>query len=629
MGKEKSTDLMVAKLLDKANINYKAEESGIKEVDKALKTASKKKNNEHGYPEFVGISKDFLLIIEDKLDLNKHINLDSDNKLIEDVYSTVNYAINGAVHYAKHIIKNTSYRKIFAFGVSGDEKHHKIQPIFVTEDTFVLLSEIETFENFSEENIEQYYKEFILKEASKEEINLQNINKIAKSLHEDLWKYGALRDSEKPLVVSAILLALEDENFDIENLIGSNTQTDGDKIVKSLENYLNYAGVEPLDKKEAILYNFAFIKNSKQLNRKNEYLKKTPLKYFTEEINAKIKHSINSNHSEDILGRFYSEFVKYGGGDGQVLGIVLTPKHITDLFCNLLKINKYDKVFDPCCGTAGFLISAMHYMIKESSTKEEIANIKKNQLLGIEIKDDLFTVATTNMILRGDGKSNLKRSNFLEEDLNYLKNLNITVGMMNPPYSQAKDKETRHLSELNFISKLLEVVSDRGRVGVIVPQSTMIGKTKEDKKLKELILKKHTLEAVITLNKDTFYGVGTNPCIAIFTANIPHDEEKRCKFINFEDDGYKISKHIGLVKTERSIDRKRYLLDAYFDRIDTPSKFMVKTKIEADDEWLHSFYYFNDEIPTDEMFESTIANYLTFEFDMVSHNKGYLFRSDY
>lgn len=625
MAKEKNTDFMVAKLLDKSNIKYKLEESGIKEVDIALKTASKKKNFQQGYPEFIGISKDFLLVIEDKLDIEKHIKLDKNNNIMEDIESTTNYAINGAIHYAKHIIKNTNFKKIFAFGISGDEKHHRIQPVYLDEEKYLILDEVETFENFSDENIENYYKEVVLGEVSEEEIELENIIKEAKTLHEDLWKYGALRDTEKPLVVSAILLALEDENFNIKNLIGSKTQPDGKKIVTALENYLSMVGVEPVDKKEAILYNFAFIKNSKQLNEKNEYLKKTPLKYFAEQIDKKIKKAINISHSEDILGRFYSEFVKYGGGDGQGLGIVLTPKHITDLFCELLEIKKQDTVLDPCCGTAGFLISAMHSMLKDTLNLEEEKDVKKNKLFGIEIKDDLFTIATTNMILRGDGKSNLKRANFLEQNIDELKKIKASVGMMNPPYSQAKDKETRHLSELNFIDRLLEIVVPNGRVGVIVPQSTMIGKTKEDKKLKLKILKNHTLEAVITLNKDTFYGVGTNPCIAIFKAHIPHDKNKRSKFINFEDDGYKISKHIGLVETERSKDRMEYLLDVYFDKIDAPSKFLVKTTVEPDDEWLHSFYYFNDEIPTENLFEATIADYLTFEFDMISHNREYLF----
>jgi type I restriction-modification system DNA methylase subunit len=171
-------------------------------------------------------------------------------------------------------------------------------------------------------------------------------------------------------------------------------------------------------------------------------------------------------------------------------------------------------------------------------------------------------------------------------------------------------------------------MADNARVVVIVPQSTMVGKTKEDKLVKADILKHHTLEGVITLNKDTFYRVGTNACVAVFTAHKPHPKDKYVKFINFEDDGFEINKHIGLIETERAKEKKQHLLDCWLLDKPAESKFMVKTKVEANDEWLHSFYYFNDEVPTDAEFEKTMADYLTFEFNMITHGRGYLFGLD-
>ena len=157
----------------------------------------------------------------------------------------------------------------------------------------------------------------------------------------------------------------------------------------------------------------------------------------------------------------------------------------------------------------------------------------------------------------------------------------------------------------------------------------MIGKTKYDKSIKESIYKHHTLEGVISLNKNTFYGVGTVPCIAVFTAGEPHPKDKEVKFINFEDDGFIVQKHKGLVETEQAKDKKAYLLNCWFERTtDVPSKFMVKSKIKHDDEWLHSFYYYNDEIPNEEDFEKSIADYLTFEFNMITHGRGYLFEKE-
>ncbi|MEG3007513.1 MAG: SAM-dependent DNA methyltransferase, partial [Oscillospiraceae bacterium] len=122
-----------------------------------------------------------------------------------------------------------------------------------------------------------------------------------------------------------------------------------------------------------------------------------------------------------------------------------------------------------------------------------------------------------------------------------------------------------------------------------------------------------------------FYGVGVIPCIAIFTAGETHPKDKICKFINFENDGFKVAPHIGLIETESAKDKKQHLLDVWFNRIEAETKFCVSTTVEVDDEWLHSFYYFNDEIPTAEDFKKTIGDYLSFEFSMIMKDREYLF----
>ena len=212
-----------------------------------------------------------------------------------------------------------------------------------------------------------------------------------------------------------------------------------------------------------------------------------------------------------------------------------------------------DVIYDPCCGTGGFLIAGMHRMLQEAESESQRKHIKEAQIFGTEIRNDMFAIATTNMILRGDGQSNLTCEDFFAKEPGDLQLHGITVGLMNPPYSQAKNKATQNLSELNFICRLLESVLPGGRVAVIVPVSTMIGKTKEDKQLKADILKHHTLEGVISLNKQTFYGVGTVPCIAVFTAGEPHPKGKLSKFVNFEDDGYVVKMHVGRRSGQRIV----------------------------------------------------------------------------
>ncbi len=623
---ERSLDFYIGKLLDAVDISYTPNSSNIKEIQDALKTSSKKGTGKVGFPEFTAKSGDFILVIEDKADLNKQASYldESEASLALDTKSITDFAENGALHYANEIVAKTGFQKVFAFGCSGDEKHHVIRPIYVDKSGHKLLPPVENFENFAEENINKYYREQVLGELPPETIELQEILKKSADLHEHLRNYGQLGDSEKPLVVSAILLALR-ENPNIANLLrGDNVKTDGSIIFDALSTHMTRVEVKPETKKEQVLSQFNIVKDRTILNQIDPRLEKTPLKYFAEYLAKNVYSSVVANTKEDVLGRFYGQFIRYSGGDGQTLGVVLTPSHITDLFCDLIDLKPEDVVFDPTCGTGGFLITAMHKML-QMTDKNEGEKIKSDRIHGIEIREDMFAIATTNMILRGDGKSNLLKDDFLKRSVEAMRANNYSVGLMNPPYSQAKGKDTAHLSEIHFIEHLLDGLADKGRAVVIVPQSTMVGKTSEDKQVKRRLLKKHTLEGVITLNKNTFYGVGTNACIAVFTAHLPHSPQKYCKFINFEDDGFVVSKHIGLIETERAKEKKAHLLSCWLFDAPSDSKFMVKTTVEADDEWLHSFYYFNDEIPKSEDFERTITDYLTFEFNMVLQGKENLF----
>ena len=630
--KEATTDLWVHDLLKEAGIKLDAQGSTIKEIDDALKSASKRGTGKAGFPEYVGVVKDFVIVIEDKADLKNHIKLDSNNLISMETKDITDYAVNGALFYAKHLAQNTNYKKIFAFGISGSEKKHKITPLFVDDRCNLFeLEDVESFISFNSENIDEYYLCDVLKEATDNEKELAEILADAKELHEHLRNYGNMKDEEKPLVVSGILLALRERdngNFSIDSLVGDNQITDGQKIHNAIISSFQRTDLSPITKIDKIISQFNVIKDSTKLNEVHSALKKTPLRYFTEFLDKKLSKTIKySKSTEDYLGRFYGEFMRYSGGRGQSLGIVLTPRHITELFCDLLELKSTDRVFDPCCGTGGFLVAALHTMLSKTNNESEKLNIRKNQLFGIELRPDMFTVATTNMILRGDGKSNLHCDDFLMKNPKQLQtDFRATVGMLNPPYSQGS-KQDSSLYEIAFTEHLLDSLLPNSRCAVIVPQSSMTGKTNEEQQIKESILKNHTLEGVIMLQKDTFYGIGVIPCIAVFTSGQPHPKDKICKFINFEDDGFKVSPHVGLLETEAAKDKKQHLLDVWFDRIEAENKFCVKTTVNAQDEWLHSFYYFNDEIPTDADFEKTVGDYLSFEFSMIMQGRRYLFEN--
>lgn len=627
--KEVKTDLWVADQLKEVGILYDAQGSTVKEIDEALSTASKKGTGKAGFPEFTAVVDDFLIVIEDKADLDKHIKETDKGVISVETQAVTDYAVNGAYHYAKHIAQHSSFKKVFAVAVSGDAKHHKITPLYVDDrEGYMMLPEIESFTSFSHDNIADYYHRMVLKEATDEEKTTEQILKDAAELHEYLRTYGSLKDQDKPLVVSGILLALDEiksGSFSIDSLTGDDYDTDGDKIYNAIIKRLKRSNVGPDAKRDKLMAEFAIIRTSARLNAVDDRLGKTPLKFYTEFLKKNVFDSIKyKSSSEDFIGRFYGEFMSYSGGDGQTLGIVLTPAHICDLFCDLLDVKPTDVVLDPCCGTAGFLVAAMHKMT--SKVKDEVTRkrIKKKQLHGYELQSNMFAIACTNMILREDGNSNIACQDFLKQNPAQVQLKGATIGMMNPPYSQGSKADPSQY-EISFVEHLLDSLAEGARAAVIVPQSTMTGKTKDEKKFKASIMKHHTLEGVITCNTQTFYGVGVNPVIAVFTAHEPHSKDHIAKFIDFREDGYDVRPHIGLVEGDSAKDKKQHLLDVWFGRAEAPSKFCVESTVQPDDEWLHSFYYFNDEIPTEADFEKAIGDYLAFEFSMIMQNREYLF----
>ena len=300
--KEADTDLWVYGLLKEADIKLTAQGSDIKEIDEALKTASKAGTGNVGFPEYCGVVKDFLIVIEDKASLDQHIN-EISGVVAQDVKSVKDNAVNGALFYALHLAKHTSYKKVLAFGISGDEKHHRITPLFVNDrGDYEQLPDVETFISFNTSNIEEFYLREILHEATDVEKTTADILSDAAILHNDLRNYGNLTTEQKPLVVSGIMLALreiEHKTFSIESLIGDTVKTDGQKICEAIKSNLYRANVTPDTKRDKLLSQFAVIKDTTKINEKDETLGKTPLRHYTEFLYQSIFKNIRYHKSAE------------------------------------------------------------------------------------------------------------------------------------------------------------------------------------------------------------------------------------------------------------------------------------------------------------------------------------------
>ncbi|PZT87692.1 MAG: SAM-dependent methyltransferase [Citromicrobium sp.] len=641
MGNEKSTDQFVREMLRDIGFDRPWEQScsdAPTYIYNALKGGSKGKRRGPGKPEFLVESDNFLVVVEDKADLTRS-KLMLDDQIDIGYPARSEYALNGAAHYAKHLAERTE-KGVFAVGVAGAESHHEVTIAYVEKGTVPrLLAKVDALTDLDANNIVEYHRVAVLGGLPREEREAREIRKVSAGLHEDMRNYASLEGERKATLVSAILLALKYQPNLIDDLKGEKKSgfTDGEKVYKAAKEYLesDEADLRPKQKIGALLDQFSYIKSHVLLNRVNKDLGNiTPMRRFVRVLDHDVIHAVSnpSRTAFDVLGNFYGEFVKYGGSDGNALGIVLTPHHITDLMAELIDVDAQDVVIDPCAGTAAFLIAAMRRMFDDAQRSygrkpHMLAavqrEIREARLYGVELQDKLFAIGTTNMILRGDGKANFQRHSIFDLDPEELRgDHGFTKALINPPYSQAKTKETRHLSELSFIERALSLLDHKGRLAAIVPQSSMVGKTKEDKARKAKILSEHTLDAVITMNPDTFYGVGNHVVIALFTADVPHPKNKKVAFINFKDDGYKVRQHLGLMGDGNEKSRRKHLLSVLNDGVADDTSFIVRSEVTATDEWQHSFFYFNDQPPTYDEFLATVADYVTWQVDMHSHGLG-------
>lgn len=647
-GNERSTDQFVRDMLRDIGVERPWEQScsdAPAYIYESLNGASKSEGGGRGKPEFLFESGEFLVVVEDKASFGDSKLLDGDGSVDTSYPARNDYALNGAVHYALALTAGTG-KGVFAVGVAGSEFHHEITAAFVGHDGVpVVLGELDTFGCLGAEAISEYHRVAVLGELPEAEKDVVEIRKVAESLHEDMRNYASLENEHKATLVSAVLLALKYKPDLLDELKGEQRSgyRDGEKVYNAAKEYLESADADlgPKQKIGIMLDRFGFIRRHTLLNKPHRDLGETPLRRFVGVLNNDVFRVISdpTYSAFDVLGNFYGEFVKYGGSDGNSLGIVLTPHHVTDLMSELIDVNCDDVVLDPTAGTAAFLIAAMRRMFNDADRRHaedaahleaKLDEIKRYRLHGVELQEKLFAIGTTNMILRGDGKANFQRHSifdvqdegFFPPDPDRPERLEgFTKVLMNPPYSQSK-KKTRHLSELSFIHHSLALLETRGRLAAIVPLSAMVGKTKEDRALKARILKEHTLDAVITMNPDTFHGVGTHVVIALFTAGVPQPDDKKTTFIDFKDDGYKVRPHVGLVDDGRAADRRRHLLAVLKDGISDDTRFVVRSGVKASDEWQHSFFFFNDQPPSYADFYKTVADYVTWQVDMHTHGLG-------
>lgn len=461
---------------------------------------------------------------------------------------------------------------------------------------------------------------------------VDSIKQLNEKLHSD-----GINEKLRSQFVGTCLLALKNGLVykDIKATIDPTTgkELSPEKVVLKnikdiLEGLLTKSGTVNINKASKLT-----ILNNKVLGDQDvESLTYEELKEILEYIDTNVVPYINdkSTAGQDLLNLFFTTFNKYVGKSDK--NQAFTPDHICDFMSKAVGVNKNSRVLDPCCGSGAFLVRAMTDAMDDCDTEDEREDVKKGQIFGIEYEDGAFGLSSTNMLIHGDGNSNVIQASMFDK-AKWISDNNINVVLMNPPYNATKKccnpeytkKWSANQKEdpskgLHFVEFVAKHVSKPCKIAVLLPMQAAIGNSGETKEFKKRMLDNYTLDAVFSLPNEMFYpGASAVACCMIFDLSQKHERANKETFFGYYKDD-KFIKRKGLGRVEKTdsegnslwVKTEELWLDLYRNKKVVPG-LSIMYKVTWKDEWLAEAYMETDySTLTEQDFQQTINDYLSF-----------------
>ena len=595
---ERITEKLVRKHFEKfekkKEILIEEQQSKNPKINKLLKTASKSGSGK-GFPEFI-------IQIENEPDLLIVIECKASNKFhkTENLNNPKDYAVDGALLYSQYLSKEFD---VISIGVSGQTKidlkiTHHLQlkksiekPTTKFNNKFLPIKDYLDGYKTSDEKFRQDYDSL-----------LEFSQKLNKKLQQN--KVG---ESSRALLIGGILIALQNQIFKstFEKYV-----RDGDLAKDLYEKIeMQYKNDSITGKKSNyIMENLAFIKSHQKLSKGNT------LMGIVRSVDENINSFIKTYKYYDVLGEMYIEFLRYANSD-KGLGIVLTPRHITEFMAKLAEVDEKSIVYDNCTGTGGFLVSAMRLMVEKAKgdkTREKI--IKQRQLIGTESQPNIYTLAVSNMFIHQDGKTSILNEDCFDQDIiKEVKKKKANVGLLNPPYKSNKKMDDE---ELAFVLNNLECLEQNGKCVAIIPMQIALATSGEVLELKKRLFKDHTLEAVLSMPNELFSNskVAVVSCVMVFTAGKPHPQHKKTFFGYFKDDGFSKRKPKGRIDAYNKWKNIEKEWISYYTNKEDIDGISINKIVSVEDEWSAEAYLKTDYSKISRKdFEKTIRDFIAFQ----------------
>lgn len=570
--------------------------------------------------------------------------------------SIESYAVNGAVHYTHAVLDFTDYNEAIAIGVNGfgkdkdgkikfveckayyiSEKNNRV-PILIPNITEV------NWDLLKKGNVDKLYALLDTLLLSPEELELriavaeskldEKIHRIHQKIYDD--KAITLNTEHKMHLFCGLIMAglsaedLEELTPDKLTSAKKKDQSDGKKIMDQIKAFLECREC-PEDKKNMILPNLSTIFDNEDLWKPGDS-GESILKTLFKQVKTEIIPCLESPLHLDFMGRIFNKLGDWIPITADAKNdVVLTPRYVAKLMAKLCRVDKDSFVWDRAMGSAGFLVTAMDLMIKDAQNtiddseelEDKIEHIKKQQLFGIEVLPEVFILAVLNMILMGDGSSNMIRGDGHDKSIG--DKFPANVFLLNPPYS-AEGKG------FVFVEEALSMM-DKGYAAVLIQENAGSGNglpyTKE-------ILKKNTLVASIHMDYNLFCGKATvQTAIYVFKIGEKHNPKSLVKFIDFSNDGYerkdrkKSTQEVNLRNVDDAYGRYAEAEAIILGQKPETSYYTKENGLYVEDtitlegdDWTYAQHRKFDTMPTESDFRQTMKDFMIWKMGLVIQN-GY------
>lgn len=480
-------------------------------------------------------------------------------------HNQLDQAFDEAREYARKINQNASVKAFIVTGVAGneiDEYLIKTGIIHSNGTTEIVTFNSRNITGLLSPDQARYLGDNLTARLNDLTVNEYQLLKIAEEINEVFHKASINKDT-RATVIASILLSMVSDTL-------PNFNASPDVFIRDINN-----------RAEDVLIEYSKREFAQQIELRLPHEESAKAKYKQAIVKVffklrKINIKAAMDGSDDILGKFYEVFLKYGNG-AKDIGIVLTPRHITQFACEVLSISKDDVVYDPTCGTGGFLVAA-YDKVRKTASGIELDMFKKHRIFGVEQQTNVAALAIVNMIFRGDGKNHIINEDCFAIKLNrkirngelsaeYVRVENprppVNKVLMNPPFALKQDDEQEHV----FVDHALAQMGRGGLLFAVLPISVMYSGGK-DHTWRKRMLEDNTLISVISFPNDLFYpSASTEPVAIILEKGRPHQTQDKVLWLKVTDDGYRKMKRkrLPVVGGSAQLEKYKELLLSFID----------------------------------------------------------------